>query len=292
MKKLKKILLYMFGIILGLIIIFMLYLKYSGKMDMYTPDAKMSEKIMASGQPQPIFEDYEVDGRNIHYAQVGDDPEKPTVIFLHGSPGALDAYMIYLTDTALAAKANLISVDRPGFGQSGFGTSEPSVGAQSMALKPLVEKVQGQKVILVGHSMGGPVIARMGMDYPELLDGLVMVAPSISPELEPANWWRYIVDFFLIRWLLPESMKVSNQEILPLKSELEHMLPMWENINVPVTVVQAVDDRLVPKGNADFAKKMLVNSPRVKLEIRPSGDHFILWSDQAIITEAIEEMLE
>jgi pimeloyl-ACP methyl ester carboxylesterase len=54
-------------------------------------------------------------------------------------------------------------------------------------LKPIVAKQRqnGKQVILVGHSLGGPLIARMTMDYPELIDGLVFVAGSVAPKLEP-----------------------------------------------------------------------------------------------------------
>jgi pimeloyl-ACP methyl ester carboxylesterase len=70
------------------------------------------------------------------------------------------------------------------------------------------------------------------------------------------------------------------------------MQPLWPRITCPVRVIHAIDDKLVPVANADFAQKILVNCPDVKLEILPTGDHFILWSRPEIVKNAIESLLE
>ncbi len=114
--------------------------------------------------------------RKINYLAVGDN-NLPLVIFVHGSPGSLSAFIDFMADTNLLSRAQLISVDRPGFGYSNFGYAEPSLEKQSADLKPILEQHKNHRpIILVGHSLGGPVIARMAMDYPELIDGLVLVA--------------------------------------------------------------------------------------------------------------------
>ena len=61
-----------------------------------------------------------IDGRTIHYAMTG-NADKPTLFFIHGSPGSWDAFKTYLKDEDLRANFRLISIDRPGFGQSGYG---------------------------------------------------------------------------------------------------------------------------------------------------------------------------
>ncbi|HEY5692223.1 MAG TPA: alpha/beta hydrolase [Cyclobacteriaceae bacterium] len=60
------------------------------------------------------------------------------------------------------------------------------VGKASIIAKTAAGKNKNARpIILIGHSLGGTVIARMTMDSPELVDGVVMVAPSIDPEIEP-----------------------------------------------------------------------------------------------------------
>ena len=234
---------------------------------------------------------YELEHRKMHYITTG-GKDLPTVIFIHGSPGSLSAFKHFLKDSSLSSQAQLITIDRPGFGQSNFGWSEKSLKKQSQLLKPILELNKSNKpIILVGHSLGGPLIARMAMDFPQLVGGIIMVAPSIDPELEPEEWFRPALYSPFFRWLVPKSLRVSNDEIYFLKEELEEMLPLWKNITVPVSVIQGGKDTLVPLANADFAKKMLTNT-RPYMIIKEDMNHFVPWSNPELIKTEIERQLE
>jgi pimeloyl-ACP methyl ester carboxylesterase len=227
----------------------------------------------------------------IHYAQAGDE-KNPLLLFVHGSPGSLSAFIDFLADTILTNLALVVTTDRPGFGHSNFGMAEPSLEKQAATLKPILEKFKGNRpIILVGHSLGGAVIARMAMDFPELIDGLVFVAASIDPELEPNEmWFRAPLATPFLSWVLPRSWRSSNEEIYQLKPQLEEMVPLWEKIVCPVVVIQGKKDSLVPAGNADFAKKMLVNAP-VAFILKDNMDHFVPWSNPELIREGVIQLL-
>ncbi len=231
-------------------------------------------------------------GRIINYLHAGDE-NLPLVVFVHGSPGSLSAFIHFMDDSILLKHAQMISVDRAGFGSSNFGYAEKSLQKQAEYLKPILEKYKNNKpVILVGHSLGGPVIARMAMDYQELIDGLVIVAGSIDPELEPnETWFRAPLATPFLNWILPRSFRASNFEIYKLKPELQEMLPLWKKITCPVVVIQGSTDNLVSPKNADFAKKMLVNSS-VDFVIKEDMSHFVPWQHPELIREAILKLLD
>ena len=69
------------------------------------------------------------------------------------------------------------------------------------------------------------------------------------------------------------------------------MLPLWANIKVPTIVIQGKKDVLVNPGNADFAKKMMVNAS-VELVLVDTMNHFVPWSNPALIRNAILKLLE
>lgn len=234
---------------------------------------------------------YKVGGRTIHYVVSGDST-KPLVVFVHGSPGSLDAFVHFLVDTALLPHALLVTTDRPGFGYSNFGVAEPSLFKQALALKPILEKYKNHKPkILVGHSLGGPLIAKMAMDYPELVDGLIIVAGSIDPELEPNEaWFRAPLATPFLSWILPRSFRSSNEEIYQLKPQLEEMIPYWKNITCPVIVIQGKVDDLVPYENLEFARKMLINAP-VEYVVKDDMNHFVPWSNPELIRNAVLRMV-
>jgi len=229
--------------------------------------------------------------RDIHYVKAGNE-SKPLVLFVHGSPGSLSAFIHFLTDSVLLAHTLMISTDRPGFGYSNFGNGVASLQEQAAILKPiLTEHKKDRKVILVGHSLGGPLIAQMAMDCPELVDGLIIVAGSIDPELEPnETWFRAPLATPFLSWMVPRSLRASNEEIYHLKPELEKMIPRWSMITCPVIVIQGMRDSLVPAANADFAKKMLVNTP-VEFVFKEDMDHFVPWSNPELIQDAILKMI-
>lgn len=234
---------------------------------------------------------YSSGNRTMNYLEVG-DKSLPLVIFVHGSPGSLSAFIDFMADTLLLSKAQLVTVDRPGFGHSNFGYAEPSLQKQGALLKPILEEHKNQRpIILVGHSLGGPLIARMAMDYPELINGLVLVAASIDPELEPDEWFRGPLATPFLSWILPRSFRASNDEIYKLKPELEEMIPQWSKVSANTIVIQGKMDNLVPPGNADFAKKMITNAP-VKLVMVEDMNHFVPWSHPQLIRNAILELLE
>ena len=156
----------------------------------------------------------------------------------------------------------------------------------------LKENKAGRPLILVGHSLGGPLIALMAIEHPDLVDGLVIVAGSIDPELEPnETWFRAPLATPFLSWVLPRSLRASNEEIYHLKPELEKMLPMWSEIKCPVIVIQGKKDSLVPPGNADFARKMLVNAP-VEFILKDDMDHFVPWSNPELIHQAIVTLID
>jgi pimeloyl-ACP methyl ester carboxylesterase len=234
---------------------------------------------------------YYVGRQKINYLVTGND-SLPLTVFVHGSPGSLSAFIDYMDDTVLLEKTQMISVDRPGFGDSNFGYAEPEIEKQVQELKPILEKHKNNRpVYLVGHSLGGPVIARMAIDYPELIDGLIFVAASIDPELEPYEWFRAPLATPFLKWMLPRSIRASNDEIYQLKPQLEEMIPMWSNITCKSIFIQGDKDELVAPGNADFAKKMLTNAP-LETVIYKDMNHFVPWSHPFLIRNAILYMAE
>lgn len=267
-----------------------LFAVQAGCLAMRTPDAEWPAKLQKQGQTlPPQFIDVQAAGRKVHAVAVSAADSLPLVVMVHGSPGSADAFLSYLADTALSDHVRMVTVDRPGFGYtSGFGKAEPSLAAQAAAVKAAADRLApGQRVILVGHSLGGPVIVRFAMDYPEQTAGLVIVAGSIDPDLEEHPLWQAAIDPPPLRWLIPKSLWTSNREIISLESELRDIMPRWGEVRCPVRVIQAMDDRLVPAANAPFAKKMLVNCPDYQETMLPEGDHFILWSRPDIVRERI-----
>lgn len=86
-----------------------------------------------------------------------DKTKKTAIFFIYGAPGVSDNYYDYLQDTVLLKKANLYSIDRPGYGFSNFGKSETSIEIQTKVVAEIIDNLPEQNVIVLGHSYGGPI---------------------------------------------------------------------------------------------------------------------------------------
>src|SRR6478735_8323024 len=113
-----------------------------------------------------------VDGLSIHSATTGTGPA--TVVFVHG--WTCDSSSWAAQVPAFAKKYKVVTVDLPGHGQSG----SPKDGKLSMNLfARAVEAVRAEagadRIVLVGHSMGAPVIRQYALLYPTRVAGLIAV---------------------------------------------------------------------------------------------------------------------
>lgn len=238
-------------------------------------------------KPESVF--YKVDGYQMHYKKLSVG-ERGSFIFIHGTPGSWDAFIDYFSDSSLYNLAEIISPDRPGFGQSSYAKPIRSLEEQARLLKPILEEAKAPR-ILIGHSLGGPIVARLAMDYPDLVDGLLMLAPALDPQLEPnEDWFRVPMRWPVIGAIAPKIFRISNEELIFLDEELEDMLPLWKNVGAYSITIQGAADKLVDPGNGPFADSVLVNAPH-ELIMLDGQNHFLPWNESELIKKKLRELL-
>jgi pimeloyl-ACP methyl ester carboxylesterase len=252
------------------------------------------DNYFANALYKPVQHQINVNGKVINYAEIGND-SLPVVVFIHGSPGSWHGYAGFMKDANLLVSVKMIAIDRIGFGHSEHGKGEKSLSKQVAYLKPIIQKYKkaNNKLILVGHSMGGPIVAKMAMDYPELIDHIIIIAGALCPELEPnQKWYRLPLSAPPFRFFASKTIKASNLELLHLKSELQKIKPYWINIYQPVTIIQGNSDKLVSPYNVDFAKKMIVNSRKLQFIIEQNMKHDVPWSYPHLVNQAIFDAID
>lgn len=207
------------------------------------------------------------------------------VIFVHGSPGHAGAWSHFLRDPVAGTES--VALDRPGYGGSDAGSVLDLFG-QARAIEPLLLERDGRWPILVGHSLGGPIITRAAAEWPDRVDGLVIVAGSLDPELEKLRWYNYVARAF--SWVLPRSWTHSNREMWGLKEELLDLETRLDRITCPVVIVHGRRDSIVPYSNVEFMQRAFRNAERVELVELSEAGHFLLWQER--FRDAIRKALE
>jgi pimeloyl-ACP methyl ester carboxylesterase len=239
---------------------------------------------------QPVqVEVYELENKNVRYVHTGNDT-LPLVLFIHGAPGSSEEFYDYLKNETLLKKCQMIAVDRVGYGYSDFGKAEISLEKQAFFISPILEKYKNEKIILVGHSYGGPVVARLAMDYPNSIKSIILAAPAIDPDNEKMFWINRPLQWGVFRWMIPRSFKVANDEKMAHSSQLKLMLPKWQEIKIPVTYIHGKSDWIVPFINNEFAKKMLINA-KVEFILKEKTGHLFPFTNPEILQDAILKCL-
>lgn len=217
------------------------------------------------------------------------DASGPCIVLVHGTPGSATGWTDYLLDPPPGLE--LVALDRPGFGQSGPDDAVVSLAAQAAAVLSLLPQ-DGRPVVLVGHSLGGPIVARVAADHPERVTALVLLAASLDPAEEEIHPMQWVGAWAPIQALLPRVLRNANAELMALEPELASLAPMLRRITAKVVIVHGTKDDLVPVANVGFMQAHLTGSRCVKTVLIEGGDHFLPWNSAEVVREAVREALE
>ncbi len=108
--------------------------------------------------------------------------EGPSIVFLHANPGSCADFASVAS--SLAEGYRVVSVDWPGYGASPAPSPECFEGALSYAavlidvLSELSDRRGWAPFVLVGNSVGGYAALRAAAARPDLVAGLVLIAPG------------------------------------------------------------------------------------------------------------------
>jgi pimeloyl-ACP methyl ester carboxylesterase len=136
----------------------------------------------------------EVAGASLNIVDIGPrDAAGPPVVMIHGASSNLEI-MRQPVGARLAEKRRVILIDRPGHGWSTRARLDDSTPAiQGRMIDEALEKLGVGRVILVVHSWSGALGARMALDYPRRVAGLVMLAPVAYPWPGGVGWYNKLV---------------------------------------------------------------------------------------------------
>jgi pimeloyl-ACP methyl ester carboxylesterase len=188
----------------------------------------------------------------------------------------------------------MYAIDRPGYGFSGFADPEISIEKQASMIRPILDSLQkiNHPVIIMAESYGTSIACRMVMDYPGLIDGLVLVGPSLAPGEEKIYGVTPFIEWPVFHWFVPRIFQSANKEKIHHQEELTKMLPLWSRINIPVMYLQGEKDELIYTSNASFAKEHLTNAPLLDIRFFKNRPHFIARSERKAIKQHIVDMLK
>lgn len=231
-------------------------------------------------------EHYTVGERHMRFVKMGDE-NRPMILAIHGAPSSSGGWKNMFNDSILVNTVKLIAVDRPGYGYSDFGKIETSLKKQAALIAPILKRYRAkyQTILVVGSSYGGPVAARLAMDYPTLMDGLMLISASVAPGEEKTYSLSYPTTNKWLEWLVPQAIRNANHEKLAHRESLFRMATDWDKIKAATTILHGDADDLIYEENAHFAERKLVNAALIKKIILPNMGHGLPFSHPDLIRQ-------
>jgi pimeloyl-ACP methyl ester carboxylesterase len=172
-----------------------------------------------NGMPPGSEVSYTIRGQEICGYEVGSG--ETTAILLHGWSSS--RFAVSPLFPILSQYYRCLAVDLPGYGDSAPLPERVSIPAYAELIARLARKVSDRPVVMVGHSMGGMISLVLAMRYPELVDRLILLCPTISGRLSQR------INLTLAPFVILEHFPVTHA----LVSVLEPIVPLTDRLLRP-----------------------------------------------------------
>lgn len=206
----------------------------------------------------PRFHRIGVAGVRGAYLEAG-RPGTPPVILLHGLGATSASFLPMQWD--LARDHHVFAIDFPGFGESDKPIRPLHAPYFAKWVAAWMDAVGIPRAHVIGNSMGGRAAIEMGLRFPDRVDRLVLLAPSLA-------WRRYRFAPRLVRFVRPEMAALPMRMLHGVVVQsLRTMFARPERISLAATYAAADEFTRVfatPRGRIAFfhaAREIYLDDP-------------------------------
>lgn len=278
------------GFLLTSTLLLSIFLSFNIYLDV--PRDEIEKKYVDESSKFMILEDRS----RIHYKDEG-NKEGKVLVLVHGFADSLFTFDYMIPE--LENEFRLVRMDFPAFGLTG---KVPSNNYGPEAFVKVIHEVTNnlgiQKFSIIGNSLGGSAAWRYALNYPEQLEGLILIAAAgikneedkerkLAPKAvnSPLTGWlfRYVMPKFMIGNILKnvfvdESFITSKNvdrfhDFLILEGSREAIISMStlggyknnskveiRNITTPTLIIHGANDNIIPVRTHEYFLSEIVNS--------------------------------
>jgi pyruvate dehydrogenase E2 component (dihydrolipoamide acetyltransferase) len=236
-------------------------------------------------------------GRTIAYATLGGDRDGDPIVLVHGYGGDKNSWLF--VQEPLSANAVVHAIDLPGHGASGKDVGDGSLDTLASAVIGFLDALDIRRAHLVGHSLGGAVVAAVAATAPDRVRSLTLVAPAGFGADADAGYLRGFADAASRRELKPQLGKLFADESQVTRQLVDDLLKykrldgvdralktlvgtlldgdrqaidtpsLLARSTVPAVIVWGRADRVLPAAGADLA------SDRADVRLVDNAGHMV-----------------
>jgi pimeloyl-ACP methyl ester carboxylesterase len=233
------------------------------------------------------------------------DPNKSSVVFLHGSGGS--NVLWHGQVDALAGRANTVAPDLPGRGLSP-GPGMRSIPEYAKTVVDFVEAIAAPRPIACGLSLGGGIALQLLLDHPGRFEAGILIGTGARLRVMPAilegierDYQAHLAglhlaasprtDLEVLKPILESNARCSAEVALGdfLACDAFDVMQHLGEIDVPVLIVCGEDDKLTPPKYADFLEKNIRHARRAHIA---DAGHLAPAEKPAEVNRTIVEFLD
>lgn len=303
-----------------LLIIFGWNISMPNPIDGQTPTSAVNNRRTTPLKLEDHF--VEVENLKLHYIETG---KGRPVVLIHGNAGSIQDFT-FGTLAEMAGKYRTIAFDLPGHGSSERKEKSMPINEQASILHSALNGIGIKKPILVGHSWGGAVALAYGLQYPNEVAGLVLLAPAAYPDPEDQSRIAALLDVPVLgdlalavakpfvsekilkseletafypdkvpqdyldavkdEWLGNKQIKTYVFDEQELNQSLQELSKLYGNLHMPVVIVTGDSDRVVIPQQNAYLLHKTI--PKSKLIILPNSGHQIPQTRPKAVLKAVK----
>ncbi len=249
------------------------------------------------------------DGNKISYEVNGNGSQ--TILFVHGWSNSRSVWDEQVTH--FSEKYKVVTLDLAGFGKSDNNRKMWTMQAFGEDVAAVIKKLGDDQIVLVGFSMGGPVVIETAKKIPGHIKGIVLV--DILQNIEAnyskdaisiitANYMDGVIDPSIekVKVLFETNAYVLSEKYIAMVKDApktgwsesltncfkwinDNCVESLKNINVPIT---AINSDQYPTNSEAFRKHI----PSFKAKIIPGVKHVVFWEAPEKFNQLLDESIQ
>jgi len=251
------------------------------------------------------------DGVEIRFDRQGNG--SPTLVFVHGWANNRSIWEAQLAH--FSEKYEVVNIDLPGFGDSGNNRQYFTIGSFGEDVATVISKLNLEQVVLIGFSMGAPVVIETANRVPELTTGVVLIdslhdVQEKIPQSAISDAESYFMDlvanptndklvnggfykkdteksFQRAFAMLQNAPRIGWRESFldAMRWQNEDCINLISQLQVPVI---AINSDYLPTEIETFRKYV----PSFQAKIVPNTGHLVMWDASEEFNRLLEESIE
>jgi pimeloyl-ACP methyl ester carboxylesterase len=229
----------------------------------------------------------------------------PPLVLLHGVGGT---HLLWPAALRRLPSTSVYALDLPGHGRSG-GSAQPLIEHYVEAVDDFLQMAGLQQAVVAGHSMGGAVALKLGLDHAQQVAGLVLIATGARLRVAPPTFEALQGDinqaakrFSQTAWGAEADQQMVTEGRLALAESGRDVLladfratdrfdvtDQLIQIRQPTLIIVGTRDQLTPPRYSEDMNKRITDSRLVKIE---GAGHMVMLERPDETAGAIRQLLD